>query len=112
MPYIPQQTSTNLHFLGINTFLYTHNLYCSIIRVYLILYISLSHAAPLDYISVNEQLVFDSGVNRVCFDVATTSDSVPEIMESFRVALISTSDGRVRIGSPDSAVVQITDEDG
>ena len=44
--------------------------------------------------------------------MATTADNIPEVEEIFRASISSVSDSLVSVVSPDSAVIQIVDEDG
>ena len=69
------------------------------------------HAANDDYVDVSVDVEFLPGVQRACLEISTTSDSVPEQVESFRANIVSTSDARVMITAPESTVIEIIDED-
>ena len=67
-----------------------------------------------DYKSATVELVFEvfgSGFQRQCFTIDTSTDSIPESLETFEVAISSTSNSQVVIGEPDSTVVEIDDDD-
>lgn len=65
-----------------------------------------------DYENVITLLEFVAGLQRQCLNVVTTSDNVPESVETFRVVISETSDSRVEITTPTSAVIEILDDDG
>ena len=65
-----------------------------------------------DYMSVVFTVSFSAGQKTATFVVPTIDDNIAELTESFMIVIVSTSKSQVVPGAPDTAVVDILDNDG
>ena len=70
--------------------------------------------ALLDYVNASIELQFEAffSTQSQCFNIATITDSIIEPVEKFSVSVVETTNPRVEIGVPASAVVEIVDNTG
>lgn len=65
--------------------------------------------APEDYDAISAELTFSASTTRICRNVSSVEDTIPESDEDFILSL-TTTDGDV-ILTPDEAIVTIMDND-
>ena len=76
-------------------------------------YYSLSpfHTADVDYITLDQNITFDSGDSNNTFSVEIVNDTIPESDKSFEVVLKTISGDDVIIGESSVAVGTIYDDE-
>ena len=57
-------------------------------------------------------VAFTAGDSSSTLLVSTVGDNIAELLEYFKVMIVSTTDSRVIVGSPDTSYVTISDNDG
>lgn len=67
-------------------------------------------AAGSDYVAVRQSVTFAPNRDRVCFNVTILNDQLSEGVENF-VARITSVPSGVDIGTPDTAVISIMDDE-
>ena len=65
-----------------------------------------------DYMSVVFTVSFSAGQKTATFVVPTIDDNIAELTENFKIVIVSTSNSRAVPGAPDTASVDIIDNDG
>ena len=70
-----------------------------------------------DYVPIPASVTFSPGEEEVSFEVITTDNQVAQLLKRFEVVIINVTtdcddDERVKIGSNDTATIEIIDNDG
>ena len=70
-----------------------------------------------DYVPIPANVTFSPGEEEVSFEVITTDNQVAQLLKKFEVVIINVTTGcnaeeKVKIGSNDTATIEIVDNDG